>query len=86
MKILLIEDNLTIIKGLKYNLEINDFVVMVANSIKDAKKHYKCNNISACCRGKCKHSGELNGVKLQWKYLEDYNNEFKGILINPIIE
>ena len=39
MKILLIEDNLTIIKGLKYNLEINNFVVLVASSIKDAKEY-----------------------------------------------
>ena len=39
MKILLIEDNLTIIKGLKYNLEINDFVVLVASCIKDAKEY-----------------------------------------------
>lgn len=39
MKILLIEDNLTIIKGLKYNLEINDFVVLVASSIKKAKEY-----------------------------------------------
>ena len=40
MKILLIEDNLTIIKGLKYNLEINDFVVLVASCIKKAKEYY----------------------------------------------
>ena len=39
MKILLIEDNLTIIKGLKYNLEINDFVVLVASCIKKAKEY-----------------------------------------------
>lgn len=39
LKILLIEDNLTIIKGLKYNLEINDFVVLVASCIKDAKEY-----------------------------------------------
>lgn len=39
MKILLIEDNLTIIKGLKYNLEINNFVVLVASCIKDAKEY-----------------------------------------------
>ena len=39
MKILLIEDNLTIIKGLKYNLEINDFVVLVASCIKKTKEY-----------------------------------------------
>ena len=58
----------------------------IFNSIKDAKKHYKCNNISACCREKCKHAGKLNDTPLQWMYLENYNNEFKGILINPITE
>ena len=55
------------------------------DSIKDASDHYKAaiSNISACCRGRLKSAGKLNGTKLQWKHLEDYNNEFKGILINP---
>ena len=54
--------------------------------IKDAEKYYKCGYISKCCRGVIKSAGELNGERLKWKYLEDYNNEFKGILINPIIK
>ena len=61
----------------------------IFNSIKEAGDHYGINksNISSCCRGRYKHAGKLNGwIELQWKYLEDYNNEFKGILINPIAE
>ena len=58
----------------------------IFDCIKEASKYYKCNNISACCRGVRKSAGELNGVRLQWKYLKDYNNEFKGILINPITD
>ena len=57
----------------------------IFNSIKDAEKHYKCGKISKCGKGKVKSAGKLNGERLQWMYLEDYNNEFKGILINPII-
>ena len=59
------------------------------NGIKYAGYHYGISpdTISACCKGKRKHSGKLqDGTPLQWKYLKDYNNEFKGILINPIIE
>ena len=41
-------------------------------------------SISKCCIGICKSAGKLpNGTKLQWKFLEDYDNAFKGILINP---
>ena len=43
-------------------------------------------SISYCCREKLKSAGKLNGMRLKWKYVEDYNNDFKGILINPIIE
>ena len=55
---------------------------------KDAGYHYGISpdTISTCCKGKRKTSGVLNNVPLQWKYLEDYNNEFKGILINPIVK
>lgn len=58
----------------------------IFNSRKDAGYHYGISpdTISTCCKGKRKSSGVLNHVPLQWKYLEDYNNEFKGILINPI--
>ena len=46
------------------------------DSIKEASDHYKvaqC-SISECCKGKRKHAGKLNGVLLQWKYEEDYDN------------
>ena len=59
----------------------------IFDNIKDAEKHYSCCNISQCCRGKRNYAGKLSGwIELQWRYLEDYNNEFKGILINPIIK
>ena len=59
------------------------------NSVTKASNHYKVarSGISNCCRGKCKHAGELqDGTLLKWKYLKDYDDEFNGILINPIIE
>ena len=44
--------------------------------IKDAEKHYKCSNISACCRKKIQSAGKLpDGTKLQWEYLKDYNKK-----------
>ena len=60
----------------------------IFNTIKEASNYYNVvrQNISACCRGKYKSAGKLNGMRLKWKYVEDYNNDFKGILINPIIE
>ena len=60
----------------------------IFNSIKKAGNYYNVakNTISFCCKGKYRHAGKLNGTPLQWKYVKDYNNEFKGILINPITE
>ena len=61
----------------------------IFNSFKEASNYYNVphSNISSCCRGKCKSAGKLsNRTKLQWKYAKDYNNDFKGILINPITE
>ena len=60
----------------------------IFNSITEASNYYNVarNTISFCCKKKLKSAGKLNGTKLQWKYLKDYNNEFKGILINPIIK
>ena len=58
----------------------------IFNSIKEAENYYDVGGISKCCKGKLKSAGKLNGTKLQWIYLENYNNEFKGILINPIAE
>ena len=47
--------------------------------IKDAQKHYSCRGISECCKKKRKSAGKLNGVKLQWKYAEDDDNESKAV-------
>ena len=59
----------------------------VFNTINAASNYYKCSSISHCCRGIYKSSGKLSdGTPLKWKYVKDYNNDFKGILINPIIE
>ena len=55
------------------------------NSIKEAAIYYNVagNTISFCCKGTRKSAGKLpNGTPLQWKYLENYDNEFKGILIS----
>ena len=60
----------------------------IFNSIKEASNYYNIlnqSNISRCCRGELKSSGKLNGEPLKWKYLENYDNDFKGILINPIM-
>ena len=47
----------------------------------EAAIHYNIprSSISDCCNGKRKSAGKLNGERLKWMYLEDYNNEFKGI-------
>ena len=58
----------------------------IFNSITEAGNYYKCNNIHVCCKGRLKSAGKLNGEPLKWKYLENYDNDFKGILINPITE
>ena len=51
----------------------------IFNTQKEAENYYNVGNISKCCRGIRKSAGKLSdGTKLQWKYLEDYNNEFKG--------
>ena len=50
--------------------------------IKDAAEKYNiyCTSISHCCNGKYKHAGKLNGVRLQWKYLEDDDdNDLKAV-------
>ena len=43
MKILLIEDNMTIIKGLKYALEKNNYEFEYRSKVKDAKKYLEEN-------------------------------------------
>ena len=61
----------------------------IFDCIKDAGNYYNVakNTISLCCKGKLKSAGKLqDGTPLKWKYVKDYNNDFKGILINPIID
>ena len=50
----------------------------IFNSIKDGAKKYGLipNSISQCCSGRYKTSGGFKWIKL-----ENYNNDFKGILI-----
>ena len=50
------------------------------DSITEAAVHYKVYKVSKttitrCCKEKQKYAGKLNGVKLQWKYLEDDDND-----------
>ena len=51
------------------------------DSITDAAIHYKVaqSSISFCCIGVRKHAGKLNGVRLQWKYAENDDNESKAV-------
>ena len=48
----------------------------IFNTIKDATERYHVHatNISQCCRGKVKHTGQLpDGTPLEWRYI-DLNN------------
>ena len=50
--------------------------------LKDASDNYDVaiSSISLCCNGKYKHAGKLkDGTKLQWKYLEDDDNDLKAV-------
>ena len=52
------------------------------DSIKEASDNYDVaqSGILRCCKGKLKSSGKLpNGVRLQWKYSEDDNNDLKVV-------
>ena len=51
------------------------------DSMKEASDNYNVarSSISLCCIGKQKHAGELDGVRLQWKYAEDDDNESKAV-------
>ena len=46
------------------------------NSIKEAEDFYKLtkSGICNCCRGVVKSAGKLNGIKLKWMYLYDFEN------------
>ena len=60
----------------------------IFDCVKDASNYYNIarTNISKCCIGRKQSAGKLqDGTKLRWKYLKDYDNDCKGILINPII-
>ena len=61
----------------------------IFNKQSEASNYYNVvlKNISCCCRGERNYAGKLSdGTKLQWKFLKNYDDDFKGILINPIIE
>ena len=60
----------------------------IFNSMTEARNYYDVEQItiSLCCRGIRKSAGKLNGMRLKWKFLKNYDNDFKGILINPIID
>ena len=61
----------------------------IFNSQSEAAIYYNVvqNNISLCCKRELKSAGKLNGERLKWKFLENYDyNDFKGILMNPITE
>ena len=46
------------------------------DSLKEASDWYNVaqSSISLCCKCKRNYAGKLNGVRLQWKYEEDYEN------------
>ena len=61
----------------------------IFNTINAASDYYNVVyvSISNCCRKKIQSAGKLSdGTKLQWKYAKDYDDEFNGILINPITD
>lgn len=45
MSILLIEDNINIVKGIKYNLELNDYAVACKSNINDTKEYLNNNKV-----------------------------------------
>ena len=51
------------------------------NSQTEAAIHYNVaqSSIVRCCRGVRKSAGELNGVRLQWKYSENDDNDLKVV-------
>lgn len=54
----------------------------IFDCIKQAEEKYKVANqsISQCCLGKRKSAGKLNGEKLVWMYLEDYEDSIKELM------
>ena len=53
----------------------------IFNSQTEASNYYNIvqKNISDCCRYKRKSAGKYNGQKLQWKYLENDDNDLKVV-------
>ena len=53
----------------------------IFNSVTEASNYYNVarNTISFCCKKKLKSAGKLNGIKLQWKYSEDDDNDLKVV-------
>ena len=54
----------------------------IFNSVTEASNYYNVarNTISFCCKVKLKSAGKLkDGTKLQWKYLEEDDNESKAV-------
>ena len=54
----------------------------IFNSVTEASNYYNVarNTISFCCKVKLKSAGKLkDGTKLQWKYLEDDDNDLKVV-------
>ena len=53
----------------------------IFNSLREAGNYYNVarSSICDCCKGKREHAGKLNGVRLQWKYAEDDDNESKAV-------
>ena len=51
------------------------------DSITEASNWYNVaiSSICACCRKKIQSAGKLNSVRLQWKYVEDDDNESKAV-------
>jgi group I intron endonuclease len=72
-----IQDEIDFVNSSKYHnhckkkvICLNNFKIF--NSIKEAEDFYNIFNVSACCIGRIKSSGKLNGEKLHWMFYDDY--------------
>lgn len=71
MNILLIEDNMTIIKGLKYNLESNNYLVAYKLTIKDGEEYINNNKVDLIILDVSLPDG--NGFSLYENKIKDLN-------------
>ena len=71
MSILLIEDNINIVKGIKYNLELNNYVVVCKNNISDSKDYLNNNKVDLIILDITLPDG--NGFKFYEEYIKDKN-------------